>query len=103
MLLKALDTLGNRQRPVFSFGATQDMHKITNLSELDSIGHRICTKTRLLHNLYMCAFRCTLSRVRNYLFLKNYSQNVRVENNTLYISSCPSYGSSKRVVVYSVF
>ena len=29
--LKALDTIGNCQRPVFSLGASQHMHKITNL------------------------------------------------------------------------
>ena len=29
--LKTLDTLGNCQRPVFSLGVSQHMHKITNL------------------------------------------------------------------------
>ena len=30
-LLKAVDTIGNCQRPVFSLGVSQHMHKITNL------------------------------------------------------------------------
>ena len=30
-LLKTLDTIGNCQRPVFSLGVSQHMHKITNL------------------------------------------------------------------------
>ena len=29
--LKAVDTIGNRQNPVFSFGVSQHVHKITNL------------------------------------------------------------------------
>ena len=29
--LKTLDTIGNFQRPVFSLGVSQHMHKITNL------------------------------------------------------------------------
>ena len=29
--LKIVDTIGNCQRPVFSLGASQHMHKITNL------------------------------------------------------------------------
>ena len=29
--LNTLDTIGNCQRPVFSFGVSQHMHKITNL------------------------------------------------------------------------
>ena len=29
--LKTLDTIGNCRRPVFSLGASQHMHKVTNL------------------------------------------------------------------------
>ena len=38
--LKVLDTFGNCQRLVFSLGVFQHMHKITNLLNLDSVGHR---------------------------------------------------------------
>ena len=31
MFLKTVDTIGNCQRPVFSFGVSQHVHKITNL------------------------------------------------------------------------
>ena len=31
VILKTVDTIGNCQRPVFSLGVSQHMHKITNL------------------------------------------------------------------------
>ena len=33
--LKTLDTIGNCQRPVFSLGVSQHMHKITNLGQFE--------------------------------------------------------------------
>ena len=44
LLLKALDTFGNCQRPVFTLGVFQNMQKIiTNPWKLVSICHRSCT------------------------------------------------------------
>ena len=40
--LKTLDTIGNCLRPVFSLAVSQHMHKITNMGNLSSIGHRSC-------------------------------------------------------------
>ena len=41
--LKTVDTTGYCQRPVFSFGVSQHMHKITNLWKLGfNIGRRSC-------------------------------------------------------------
>ena len=41
LLLKALGTFGNCQRPVFALGVSQhNMHKITNCEKLGSIGQR---------------------------------------------------------------
>ena len=55
--LKALDMLGNQQRPVFSLGVSQRMHQITNF---DSIGQRSCK--RIMNEEHscctnVCAFR----------------------------------------------
>ena len=57
LLLKALDTFGNCQRPVFSLGVSKhNMRKITLCESLDSYGHRRCQrktkeKTPLMHKL----------------------------------------------------
>ena len=61
-MLKTLDTIGC-QRPVFSLGVSQRMHKITNLckfelnwsSKLQENNER--KKTPVSHKL--CAYRCT--------------------------------------------
>ena len=40
-----MDTIGNCQRPVFSLGVSQHMHKITNRENLNSIGRQSCEIT----------------------------------------------------------
>ena len=95
-MLKALDTIGNCQSPVFSLGVSHHMHKINTCENLGSIGHRKLQDINegKKHPFYtnLCAFRCLNKRsgrkyfniwVRNYLFLKIYvtsegavSQNV---------------------------
>ena len=65
--LKTLDSIGNCQRPVFSLGVSQHMHKITNLwkfvlnwSREKSCERIMEEKTSLSHKL--CAFRCLILR-----------------------------------------
>ena len=45
LLLKTLDTIGNCQRPVFSLGVSQHMHKITTCENLSLIGRWSCEIT----------------------------------------------------------
>ena len=64
--LKTLDTIGNCQRPVFSLGVSQHMHKITNLwkFELDWSSKLRDNYERKKHPCHtkLCAFRCLISR-----------------------------------------
>ena len=94
---KGTGHFGNCQRPVFSLGVSQHMHKITNLWKFDSIGHRSCKrimkeKTPLLHK-FVCfqmlikasGLKSFIIWVRNYLFLKNYvTSEGAVSHNVLY-------------------
>ena len=59
-VLKTLDTNGNCQRPVFSLGVSQHMHKITNLWKFElnrstKLGDNIERKNTLVTR--SCAFR----------------------------------------------
>ena len=60
------DTIGNCQRPVFSLGVSQHMHKITNLwkFELDwsSELRDNYERKKLTCHTKLCAFRCSISR-----------------------------------------
>ena len=54
--LKALDTIGKCQRPVFSFGVSSHMHKKQTCENLNTIGGRSCEiimkeKTPLSHGV----------------------------------------------------
>ena len=64
--LKTVDTIGNCQRPVFSLGVSQHMHKITNLwkFELDWSSELRDNYERKKHPCHtkLCAFRCLISR-----------------------------------------
>ena len=98
--LKALDTFGNCQRPVLSFGVSKHMHKIISLWNL-----RLNWSLKLQENdewkKHPCCLKFVLSNknkrlqlksfniiVRNYLFLINYvtSEGV-VSHNVLYSQS----------------
>ena len=64
--LKTLDTIDNCQRPVFSLGVSQHMHKITNLwkFELNWLSKLWDNNERKKHPCHtkLCAFRCLISR-----------------------------------------
>ena len=63
--LKPVDTIGNCQRPVFSFAISQHMHKITNLwkFELDWSSELRDNYERKKHPCHtkLCVFRCLIS------------------------------------------
>ena len=76
--LKALDTFGNCQRPVFSLGVSQHMHKISNLWK---VGLNWSTKSQEKKEKHPCflmpekdfslkSFSDLNIGVRNHLFLK---------------------------------
>ena len=48
MVLKTLDAIGNFQRPVFSLGVSQHMHKITNLNRSRSFETKMYEKNTLV-------------------------------------------------------
>ena len=87
------DTVHILVRPVFSLGVSHNyMNNITNLLNLDSVGHRSCKrtmteKTSMLHNL-MCfldaeKYQKTLSK--NYLFPpKNVTSEGAVSHKVVY-------------------
>ena len=61
--LKSVYTIVNCQRPVFSLGVSQHMHKIT-CENLSSIGRRSCEITMKEKHPYhtkLCAFRCLIA------------------------------------------
>ena len=64
--LKTLDTIGNCQRPVFTRGVSQHMHKITNLwkFELNWSSKLRDNNERKKHHCHtkLCAFRWLISR-----------------------------------------
>ena len=64
--LKTQDTIGNCQRPVFSLGVSQHMHKITNLwkFELNWLSKLRDNNERKKHPCHMklCACRWLISR-----------------------------------------
>ena len=68
-LVKAMDTIGNCQRPVFSLGVSQHMHKMTNLwkFELNRSSKLRDNNERKKHpcDTKLCAFRCLISRPQN--------------------------------------
>ena len=64
--LKTLETIGNCQRPVFSLGVSQHMHKITNLGKFklnrsSKLRDNYKRKKHPSHRK-LCAFRCLISR-----------------------------------------
>ena len=77
--LKTLDTIGDCQRPVYSLGVSQQMHKITNLWKFELswlcevARYKWKKKTPLSHHgrTKLCAFRCLRSwnQIREKLFL----------------------------------
>ena len=81
----AEDTAGNCQRPVVSLGVSLQMHKITHLWKLSSIGRRSCEiwmkyKKHPCHTK-LCAF---------ILFLENYvTSEGAVSHNVLYYQPLP--------------
>ena len=98
--LKAVDTIGNCQRPVFTLGVSQHMHKHT-CENFSLICRRSCEiimkeKTPLSHKL--CTFRCLILRpqilnlrsenqIRGklFFFLENYvTSEGAVSHNVLY-------------------
>ena len=58
-----MDTIGNRQRLVFSLGVSQHMHKITNLNRSSKLGD-INEKNQKKHPCHtkLCAFSRLISR-----------------------------------------
>ena len=72
-ILKALDTFGNCQRPVFLLGVPQHMHKITNLRKiwlnwsLNLQGNNERRKKHLLH--YFVCFQIVIKRLQLKSFL----------------------------------
>ena len=87
-LVKALDTFGNCQRPVFSFGVSQHMHKIINLWTFELIWSSKMEENND-RKKQSCRTSCLLSDawnrdlcwgiefsshilVRNHIFLRNY-------------------------------
>ena len=97
VLLKALNMIGGCQRPVFSLGVSQHMHKITNLWKFElnwssKLQENNEEKTPLLHK-FVCfqmpnqtsGLKSIIIWVRNYLFLKNYvTSEGAVSHNVLY-------------------
>ena len=67
--LKTLDTTGNCQRPVFSLGVSQHMHKLTNLwkFELNWSKQLRDNNERKNHPCHtkLCAFWCLISNLRS--------------------------------------
>ena len=98
-------TINNCQRPVFSLGVSQHMHKITSCENLSSIGRQsfeIIIKEKKPSHTKLCAFRCLISRpqnlilksrnriMENYFFLKNYvTSEGAVSHNVLYHQPLP--------------
>ena len=74
--LKTLDTIGNCQRPVFSLGVSQHMHKTTNLwkFELKKLRDKKWKKKPCYTKL--CDFRCLISRPQ-ILNLRSWNQIIR--------------------------
>ena len=69
--LKTVDTNGNCQRPVFSLGVSQHMHKITNLWKFElNWSSKLRDNNEEKKKNHPChtklgAFRCLISRPRN--------------------------------------
>ena len=104
--LKTLDTIGNCQRPVFSLGVSQHMHKITNLwkFELNWLS-KLRDKNKIKNTLvtrscvrFKVDFETSNSKSevsksnswKNYFFLKNYvTSEGAVSHNVLYHQPLP--------------
>ena len=72
--LKALDTIGNCQRPVFSLGVSQHFkQKITNLWKFDLNWSLKFRDNKHLCRTKLCAFRCLISVPQN-LILRSRNQ-----------------------------
>ena len=80
--LKALHTFSNCQRPVFSCGVSQHMHRTVHLWQFDSIGCRFWRDNngRKKYNCHTksCAFRCLISgpQTSNFEVSKSNSSNL---------------------------
>ena len=96
--LETLDTFGNYQKPVFSLGVSQHMHKITNL-----------WKFELNWSSKLCAFRSKLiSRpqikfVENYFFLENYVTSEGAVSQCFIPSISPHYLLPSKVYAHKYF
>ena len=76
--LKTLDTFCNCQRPIFSLGVSQHMHKITNLWKFElSLSSKLMRDNngRKTHHCHtkLCAFRCLIYWPQN-LILRSRNQ-----------------------------
>ena len=90
--LKTLDTIGNRQRPVFSRGGSQHMHKVTNqwkfeLNRSSKLQDNNERKNTLVIHEAVCfqIWGLEIKFVENYFFLENYvTSEGAVSHNVLY-------------------
>ena len=74
--LKTLDTIGNCQRPVFTFGVSQHKPKITNLWKFEhNWSSKLQDKNERKNTLVtkLCAFRCLIWGPQN-LILRSQNQ-----------------------------
>ena len=67
LFLKTRDTICYCQKPVFSIGVSQHMHKITNLWKFElnrssKLRDNIERKNKTICHTKLCAFRCSSSR-----------------------------------------
>ena len=105
--LKTLDTIGNCQRPVFSLGLSQHMHKLNeNLSLIGRRSCKIIMKEKTPCHTKFMALRCLISRpfknfkfAGNYFFVENFvtSEGV-VSHNVFDYQPLPHYSSSRKVL-----
>ena len=115
--LKTVDTIGNCQRPGFSFGVSQHMHEITNLwkFQLNWSSKLTGHYERKKHPCHtkLCAFSCLISRpqilnlrsqnqILGKLFLSWKLQHLRGSRFTqcLILSTSPHYLLPSKVLCY---
>jgi hypothetical protein len=95
--LTAMDTFGNCQRPIFSLGVSQHIHKnnkpvkiwtqlVINvakekLKKNTPLSHKLCFQ---MLELSSREFSSNIILLRNYSFLKNYTSEGAVSHNVLY-------------------